>query len=610
MLTLIKNKIRGWIAWVIVIIIVIPFALFGIGQYLSAPNDRVIAKINDKKIMQSEFNKIYNNNKRALQENLGDKYTEETDRILQNSTIASIIKSHMLDYYAKDLNLSVTDKELKNHILSLAEFHDDDDNFSLDKYRKIIRLSRYSEASFKEYQKQEILKNQIFDDIELANITIPKIHNLEVGLLNQERKFSYLELDYTKFLQDVNVDNKEITEFYNNNKKDFIKPKTIKVEYLALYIDDIKKDITVDNKILLALYEQEKDNYIIEEKRQASHILIDDKDQANKVLAMANSGDDFSELAQKYSQDTGSNKQGGNLGKFGKGIMVPSFEQAVFSLNVGDISELVPSEFGYHIIKLLKIIPETIPEFDDVKQNIKQDYIDKLAEEKLYELAEDLANASYESDSLADVAKEFNTKLHATGFFSIKDINKSDILTTKFVNNAFSEVVYENNEISPIIEEQDRLLVMKMLAKQESRQLELAEVSENIKNTKLNLKAKKFSTNILNNIKNKLDNKKYQTAKELLLKYKLAWTDVNWITRQQELELVALVFSLNSKQKSNIFVSEVDNQTILIKLDGVRENQQENPKINKQINDIHNAILKDGIINSIVAAQKYEIIRN
>ncbi len=609
MLITIKNKIRGWVAWVVVVIIVIPFALFGIGEYLSTPNDKVIAKVNDKQIMQSEFNKVYNDNKRALQENLGDNYTEETDRILQNSTIASIIKSHMLDSYSKNLNLSVADKELKNHIVSLTEFHDENNNFSLDKYKKIIRLSRYTEESFKEYQKQEILKNQIFYDIKLANIINPKIQNLESKLLNQERKFSYLELDHSKFLKNVSVDNKEITDIYNNNKKNFIKPKTVKVEYLELSINDIKEGIEVDDEALLELYKQEQYNYTIEEKRQASHILIIDKDKANKVLTMVKSGFDFAKLAQKYSEDTGSSEQGGDLGEFGSGVMVPSFEKAVFGLNVGDISELVQSEFGYHIIKLVKIIPENIPEFDDIKQDIKQDYIDKLAEEKLYELTESLANTSYESESLTDVAVEFNSKLNTTDFFSINDINKTNILTAKFVNNAFSDIVYEKEEISPVIEEKDKILVMKMLVKQESRQLELTEVAQDIKDEQLDLKAKKFGIDVLKNIKDKLDSKKQQEVKKLLSKYKLAWTDINWITRQQESELITLVFNLNSKQNSNIFVLEVNNQALLVKLDGVRISPEKNPQINKQISDIHNSMLEDGIINSIVAAQKYEIVR-
>jgi len=215
------------------------------------------------------------------------------------------------------------------------------------------------------------------------------------NLNDQQRKFSYIKLNADDYTNKVIVDAKSVKDYYNNQKKSFFEPEQAKIEFVELSLAEIAKTIEATDDELFNFYEDEQARFTSEEERQAQHILLPSKELANKVLDLLGQGVDFDKLAAQYSEDTGSKDLGGDLGLFGRGVMVDAFENAVFAMQEGQLSELVKSDFGYHIIKLNKIQAGSVKPFSEVRSELMQLYTETKAQKDLYNLTEQMANLAY-----------------------------------------------------------------------------------------------------------------------------------------------------------------------------------------------------------------------
>lgn len=533
MLSYIKGKIKGWVAWVIVVIIVIPFALFGIGQYLTVPSDVVIASLEGEDILKSDYLSVYERTKSIYKKNLGDRYSDKIDATIRQNAIQEVLRDKILVNYAKGQNIAVTNKELKENIFSLKDFQGEDKQFSLERYQTVLRLNGLSEPVFEARQRNLLIKNQFLQTILESDFILSKREKIIIDLLNEQRKFSYVEVDAKQFIAEVLPKEADIKKSYEDNIKLFIEPKKAKVAYISLSSEDLEADIEVPEDELLALYEEEKDNLATSEQRKASHILIEDEALAKTVLAKVRQGDSFEDLAKQHSQDTGSKDIGGDLGFFSKGVMVESFEDKAFSLNKGEVSELVQSEFGYHIIKLIDIEPAQIPSFESVKDQLSKRYKENKTSELLYQKSEELANAAYGDIKLSDVAKEFNLPLKTVDFFSKNETGKEDILTAKFIEQAFSEGVYEQSENSDVFEPSEGVfIVLGLLEKTQQRQKTFAEVKGDVTVQLIQELAQDISLEVSDKLKEFADSQQTDKFAKTIKDYKLQNKVADWIDRK------------------------------------------------------------------------------
>ena len=240
-------------------------------------------------------------------------------------------------------------------------------------------------------------------------------------------------------------------------------------------IFNLAQKIQVDEDTLHKLYEEQKANFSVGEERHARHILIkvdenaDDKaveaarSKAEEILKKIRSGGDFANLAKKYSDDSGSAAEGGDLGFFGKGVMVKPFEDTVFSMKVNEVSDLVRSPFGFHIIKLEGINPGHGKTFEEVRAKLEQDYKEHQAEEQFFELADRLADLTYENpDTLNIAAQQLNIPVVTTGLFT-RNNGQGIAADPKIREASFSADVLEaKNNSEPIDLGHDRLVVLRI----------------------------------------------------------------------------------------------------------------------------------------------------
>jgi peptidyl-prolyl cis-trans isomerase D len=312
-----------------------------------------------------------------------------------------------------------------------------------------------------------------------------------IRLNEQQRVISMAQISADSFISQVKVDETAVKAYYDKNTMDYQTPEQARVEYTTLSAEALMAQVTVDNGEIKKYYEEHQPEFGTQEQRQAAHILISAaaqasdadkkaaKDKAENVLQQVKqSPGKFAELAKQYSQDPGSASNGGDLGFFGHGMMVKPFDDAAFQLKTGEISGLVQSDFGFHIIKLVAIKPAKIQALDEVKGTIELKLKLQKAGDKFAELAEKFSNSVYEqSDTLKPAAELAKSPLQQSAWLS-KTQAETPPWTAKALQAVFSKEVLKDKRNSSAVEiAPNTLLAVRLLEYKPASTRPLAEVS-------------------------------------------------------------------------------------------------------------------------------------
>ena len=570
MLNSIKEKSKGVITYVIVGLISLTFiitALYGVDFNGSG---ETVATINSEEISKEEFLSEFNPKKRQLQQELADKYTTEFDNILKQSTLESMVNRRLLDQLAKDMGHATTPEELQVLIQSNNVFKVDG-QFSIERYKKLLALNGYSDVAYETTKLAELTQGQIkYNLLDSAFVTPFALKNLQ-ALNDQQREFDYIQLNANNYSDKVKVAPESVKDFYDNQKESFSEPQKLKVSFVELSLDQIAKGIQVNDDELFNFYEDEKERFTTEEERQAQHILVESKQQADQIITQLNAGADFAKLAATHSQDTGSKDAGGDLGFFTLGVMMPEFEAKVFSMKVGEVAEPVKTEFGYHVIKLNAIQVGDIKSFESVRDDLTKLYKQTKAQKSLYDLTEQLTNLAYEV-SLEEVADQMSLKLNTSEFFTQNNTQYEQ----KFINTAFSDVVFNKGENSEPVElPGDRVVVLRVKDKLAQRQKSFDEVKGEINTHLTTLLAKTFVDDIAKKISALLVKGDAEAVQALMDKNQLKWNKVGWIKRDSDktdVMIVNKVFALPKPNNSATYSAQSLNkrESVVISLSKVK----------------------------------------
>jgi len=442
-------------AKIILALILVPFALFGIDSYLNqAGNNLSIAKVNGYKIALPEYN-------RAI-ENVRNRIMSEGKKVdpamfdsfeFKESVIDGLITKQLLNNDIKKSRFRITDQQLSQYIIGMPEFQKDG-KFSQEIYDKVLQNNQLTPKKFEESIRNDLLIQQVRDGLQKLTFIPPNNLAETLKATSQQREISIAEFKTKEYMTKANIAEKDMQAFYDQNKSKFLAPEQVKAEFVVFSLANILPTINVTEDEIKSFYKANADKYQNQQQREASHILIaasKNAPPAEKAKAKAKAEDvlnqvrknpkQFEELASKYSQDPESAKKGGDLGSFGRGMMVKPFDDAVFSMKVNEISNIVESDFGYHIIKLTKIIGEG-GGFDAMRPQIKAELIYQKGQEKFAALAEEFSNKVYEqSSSLDAVSKRFNLPIQKTDWISRNDSDKF------FKNEALMSALYSKESI-------------------------------------------------------------------------------------------------------------------------------------------------------------------
>ena len=460
MLHFIRERAQGWVAWFIVGLISIPFALWGVNSYLTGPSDVIVAEVNGQPIQQVEYQKALQQYRDRMRNMMGENFDPAMfdDIAVKQNVLEGLIEQKLLILAGQDLGQRVTDQALFEIIKSTAAFQNNG-QFDNDVYAMTLARVGLNPAQYESQLRVDVLTQELAENTQRSVIVTDYDLNTILRLENQTREIAYGVVAAQDLLDQIEVTDEAVRSYYDEHLADYMAPEQMVVDYVELSVDELAKNITVDDESLNAFYEKNKDQFVGPEQRQASHILIEgDEAEAKATLESITKrleqGEDFAALATELSQDTGSAAEGGDLGLFQRGVMDPIFEEAVFSMTkIGEVSEPVKTDFGYHLIKLTAIQTAEGKSFEDARDQVEALYRRQKAEDLFFEQAEKFANLSYENpDNLEVVAEELSLTIKTSQAF-MRDGNSTGIATNKKVASvAFSEDVLVNNLNSAVIE--------------------------------------------------------------------------------------------------------------------------------------------------------------
>jgi len=531
MLGAIRRKSKGWVAYLIVGLITVPFALFGIQDYVSGSANTSIASVDGEEININLYYQELNSQQRNLQQQLGAQYSQEIDNVLKQTLIDTMINEKLIENFANSLGMVTLDQEVRSVIQSNQAFHLDG-VFSEERYNQLLRLNSYTPTAYEIAQSKSLTRDQIKRNLSNSSF-LSSVQTTQLNdLASQEREVSYIALTTDKYEDEISVSQSSISDYFNANKSNFLEGRKVKVDFVELSLDNIDEPENADEETLQNLYDENEELYTNPERRRAQHILVEDESLANDLLNQIKEGADFAELAKTNSVDTSSNEQGGDLGLFERDLMGAEFDEAAFSMNVGDVSDVVSTDYGYfHIIKLTEIQTKTAQSFEEVREQLVALHIKNVKQKILFDLEEEFANLAYE-ESLDMLADQLDLEIQTSDFFS----NGTDQYDQAFVSAAFSEAVIEEGENSDVIElGQNKFVVLSLSSLQPERQKELNEVETQIVASLKTLGAKKLIDDLSLSIASALTSGDELTVNKLLTENELEWNDGGWISRATQL---------------------------------------------------------------------------
>jgi peptidyl-prolyl cis-trans isomerase D len=465
MLQAIRERAQGWIAWVIVILISIPFALWGIQSYLGVGSEPVVAEVNGLEITDRDLSRRVQQARIELRERLGAAYDPAAfeEAGLRSEVLNDMIRQTLLLNVSNRIGMRVSDEEVRVQILSEPAFQRDG-RFDRDAYERLLQIQGLSPAQFEGQLRQQLIGNQLLRAVVGSDFVTRGELDQYQRLVGQTRELAYVQLKVADFQSDDPVREDEIKTYYDSNPLLFQSPEMVMLDYLVLDVAELAQGEEITDEELQRIYEDDQARFGQPEQRSVRHLLLTvppgaDEAAAQAVLEKIQSvrdrilaGEAFSELAESESQDPGSATQGGALGTIEQGLMDPAFDLAAFTLPVGELSEPVRTRFGYHLIEVTEIIPPKTKPFDEVKEDLRAETSRQRAESLFYDLGERLANVVYESpDSLEPAAEELGLSIRKSDWIG-REGGEGILSHPRVVGAAFSDEVLVGRANSDLIE--------------------------------------------------------------------------------------------------------------------------------------------------------------
>ena len=509
MLQTIRDKFTGWIAIVFIGLLALTLVI-SFGNMEQTPlQDNVVITVNDKEITLFEFQEEFSNKLAEFQDLLGDEVPEVLEQTIKESAGEDlIIRVLLLDYLSN--NGYRVSPEYVAELIRTNESFQLGGVFIRENYEAILASQGVSVDQFENDLRLQLEINQLRRGlIETAFMTNAEFTQF-IELQMQERSGQMLIIDSSRFKDQVNVDPSEVNDYYQNNIDLFQSDEELDVEYLEINIEDVAQQVQFSGDEIRDYYENNLDRFVSNEERKSSHILVAiDEDTTDeqaaeliKEIQTKLETETFEELAKQYSDDPGSAAQGGDLGWAETGLFVPEFESALFSMNVGDTSEAVKTDFGYHLIRMDDIKPGQQQAFEDIEYELELEYSRLLAEEELFELADQMADLTLQSyNELSTVAEKMSLKKSNLDAFTRTG---STFLhqDPEMVNILFSPGSIELGENTPLFQIGDSVIVARAKAHRLPSTRDFVEVQGDIQSFIMNQEAMKLANDYADGLKN------------------------------------------------------------------------------------------------------------
>jgi len=428
-LSLMRKHAKSWLIKFLIAIIAVVF-VFYFGYSFTSDQALKIAYVNGEVISGPEYQKAYRDMISALQRRYKDQWNDNMVKMfnVKQRALESLIAQRLMTQAAKRLGIDVTESECQRAIMSYPAFQVNG-QFDMRRYQSLLSQNHMKPEDFEATMTQDLLDKKLKQFL-LAFLDVTEQEVLEYYTFVKERiKIGFVEFKPEDFKKSVKFDEATLKEYFENNRENYRVPKKIKVTYVEIDPVAFKGRISVTEKEVQSFYEYNNEAYRQPEQVKARHILFkigegalkEAEDEVRKVakevLAKARQGEDFATLAKKHSEGPTKSK-GGDLGYFKRGQMTPPFEESAFKLKKGEISDLVRTEFGYHIIKVEDIKEAATESLEEVRDKIVETLTMSVATELAHEKGLSIIDQMPYDIELSVYAKQYGLEAKDSSYLS------------------------------------------------------------------------------------------------------------------------------------------------------------------------------------------------
>ena len=494
MLEFIRQRAQGLVVGVIIGLICITFALWGVQEYLGAGGDPVIARVAGEEIPASEFYRYYSQLERSARA-MGDPLDPaQFERVeFRRAQLEAFARSKLIEQIARREGFRIPDEAVVENLTQTPIFQADG-QFSLEAYQRALDVLGFTSTEYEARLRVALALPQFRFGVGGSAVTTLDEARRLAAVRAETRDIGFGILRRAAFEDGLGIPDTDIERYFETNAERFREPERIDVRYLTLDLDRIAEGIAIPEEALVEYYDGHQQEFVTEERRNVSHILIQVAEDApdaevaaartrlEELVNRAERGESFEALAEEYSDDLASRAEGGETGLFPTGVMEPAFERAAFGLEeIGDVSEPIRTKFGWHVLKLKEVEPKTQQPLAEVRARIEKKLQRAEAEEVFYEMAERLERPVFEHPETLEVAAdELGLTIRSTGLKSREELEA--LFAPKVIEALYSEDVHDGGLNSlPIDADPTRIVVVRVAEMTPARSRSLDEVREQVR---------------------------------------------------------------------------------------------------------------------------------
>lgn len=489
---------------ILLFLLIIPsFIFFGVDQSYFSVASPTVARVDGQEITQNDWDNMHryeSDRLRAENPNIDAKLLDSPEA--RYATLERMVRDRVMQVAAQKMHLLTSDAALARalqEVPAIASLRKPDGTLDADGYRALLAMQGMTPEGFEASLRRDMSLGQVLGNVMNTAFATPAVADIAMDAFLQRREIQVAQFLSKDFAAKVQVNDEALKAFYETHKDMFQQAEQAKVEYVVLDLEAVRDGIELNEADLQTYYKENASRLTDEkEERRARHILLNaprsmSAEEREAVKAKAQGIADelkkdpsrFAEVAKAESQDTGSAASGGDLGFFSRGAMVPEFEQVAFTLQNGQVSDVVESEFGYHVIQVTDVKEPKVPSFESVREKIVNDLKDQQAQRKFAEVAEQFASIVFEQpDSLQPVIDKLGLKLHtADGVTRDPQPEAQGALASKdFLDALFTADSLENKRNTDAVDVgTNQMASGRVVSYQPAKQLSFDEVADRVK---------------------------------------------------------------------------------------------------------------------------------
>jgi peptidyl-prolyl cis-trans isomerase D len=485
---------KGWLKWSLALV-VLTFVVFYIPDFISstgagaAPSE-VLAEVQGEEITVRDFQRRYTAQLQAYRNAYGSQLSEQLLRQLgiEQQILQQMVDEEAMVAEARRQGLKVSDVEVRERILSIPAFQENGRFIGEQRYRQMLQMNNppLTTSDFEDNMRRALLIEKLRNAVTgWMTVTDTEVAD-EYRRRNEKVKLDVVPITAEAFRSQVTLSDADINAYFEKNKETYRVGEKRRIRYALVDVDQVRQQVTVPENEIEAFYKQNIAQYSTPEQLAASHILLklEEKDeaavrkQAEEIAKRAKAGEDFAALAKQFSEDESNNSTGGSLGEFGRGTMVPEFEQAAFAMKPGEVSDPVKTSFGYHIIKVEKNQPAATRPLAEVRTEIEDQLKWQKAQQQAETIAKGLEAQMKTAADLERVAKERGLHVQDTGAF-LRDEPIDGLGPAPEVASQVFQLA--DGAVSPALRVSRGWVLASVIGKEEPRVPQLAEVRDRVR---------------------------------------------------------------------------------------------------------------------------------